>query len=92
MSSAHFNGLARTLHWVMAAMILTMLFVGVGMVASLAYRPALLDLHRPLGLAVLLLVIVRLVNRLRHPPPPLPAELPRWQVSRPSLRTGCSTG
>lgn len=81
MSSTHFNGLARTLHWLMAAMILTMLFVGVGMVASLAHRPALLDLHRPLGLAILLLAVVRLANRLLHRPPPLPADLPRWQVA-----------
>ena len=80
MSGAHFNGLARTLHWLMAVMILSMLFVGVGMVASLAYRPVLLDLHRPLGLAILLLVVVRLVNRLLHRPPPLPADLPHWQA------------
>jgi cytochrome b561 len=80
MSAAHFNGLARGLHWLMAVLILTMLFVGVGMVASLAHRPTLLDLHRPLGIAILLLAIVRLVNRLRHTPPPLPADLPRWQV------------
>ena len=51
------------------------------MVASLAYRPMLLDLHRPLGLAILLLVIVRFVNRLLHRPPPLPVDLPRWQVA-----------
>ncbi len=81
MSNVHFNALARTLHWLMSVMILAMLFVGVGMVASLAYRPALLDLHRPMGLAILLLVIVRLSNRLLHRPPPLPADLPRWQVA-----------
>lgn len=76
----HFNPLARVLHWLMAVMILAMLFIGVGMVATVAARPVLVDLHRPLGIAILLLVVVRLVNRLRHPPPPLPADLPRWQV------------
>lgn len=76
----HFNLTARLLHWSMAAMILTMLFVGIGMVASLSLRPTLLDLHRPLGIAIALLVIVRLANRLRHRPPPLPAELPRVQA------------
>lgn len=73
----HFNLVARVLHWSMALAILAMLFVGVGMVASLSLRPVLVDLHRPLGIAILLLVIVRLINRLRHPPPPLPADLPR---------------
>ncbi|MFN4162052.1 MAG: cytochrome b, partial [Stenotrophomonas sp.] len=45
--SGHFNLTARVLHWLMAAMILTMLFVGVGMVAALHWRPILIDLHRP---------------------------------------------
>ncbi|QJD99376.1 cytochrome b [Massilia forsythiae] len=75
----HFNLLARALHWSMAVAILAMLFIGAGMVASLRYREQLIDLHRPLGLAILLLAIVRLANRLRHAPPPLPADLPRLQ-------------
>lgn len=79
MSTLHFNALARLLHWAMAVMILVMLFVGVAMMASLTERPWLMALHRPLGIAVLLLAIVRLVNRLRHSPPPLPADLPPMQ-------------
>ncbi|WP_208280106.1 cytochrome b [Massilia oculi] len=76
----HFNLLARVLHWSMAVAILAMLFVGAAMVVSLRYRDLLLDLHRPLGLAILLLAVLRLANRLRHPPPPLPADLPRIQA------------
>ena len=76
----HFNLTARVLHWSMALAILAMLFVGIGMVASISLRPSLVSLHRPLGIAILLLVIVRLINRLRHPPPPLPDDLPRVQV------------
>jgi len=79
--AGHFNLTARVLHWLMAMMILSMLFVGVGMVAALQWRPLLIDLHRPLGIAILLLVIVRLYNRLRHRPPPLPANLPAWQAA-----------
>ena len=75
----HFNGLARLLHWSMAAAVFAMLFVGAGMVVSLQYRAQLLDLHRPLGIAILLLVIVRLINRLSRPTPPLPADLPALQ-------------
>ena len=75
----HFYLLARLLHWAMAIAILAMLFIGAAMVVSLQHREQLLDLHRPLGLAILLLAIVRLVNRLRNPPPPLPQDLPRMQ-------------
>lgn len=76
----HFTRTARWLHWSMAAMILAMLFVGVGMVASLELRPWLLDLHRPLGLLVLLLAVLRLWHRRRNPPPALPGDLPAPQA------------
>ena len=76
----HFNLLARLLHWSMAVAILAMLFVGAAMVVSLRHREQLLDLHRPLGIAILLLAIVRLINRVRHAPPPLPDDLPRLQA------------
>lgn len=72
----HFNFLARLLHWAMAVAIITMLFVGAGMVVSLQYRVQLLALHRPLGIAILLLAIIRLVNRLTRPTPALPSDLP----------------
>ena len=75
-----FNLLAQLLHWTMAAAILAMLFIGVAMMTSLTWRPRMLDLHQPLGIAILLLAIVRLANRLRHGAPALPADLPRWQV------------
>ncbi|GBQ22782.1 cytochrome B561 [Gluconacetobacter sacchari DSM 12717] len=68
---------ARILHWLMAAMILTMLFVGIAMVATVepAYH-RLVDLHRPLGICILLLAVVRLVNRWLIRVPPLPDTLP----------------
>lgn len=75
-----FTRTARWLHWSMAAMILAMLFIGVAMVTSLEGRPWLLHLHRPLGLLILLLALLRLWHRRRNPPPPLPASLPRWQA------------
>lgn len=75
----HFNLTARILHWLMAVAILAMLFIGVGMTTSITWRPWLIDIHRPLGIAILLLVIIRLINRLCFPIPPLPPTVPRWQ-------------
>ena len=72
-----FTLISRWLHWLMAAMILLMLFLGIGMAASVSERyPLLVAIHRPLGIAILVLVAIRLVNRLLHPPPPLPDSLP----------------
>ena len=74
-----FDRPARLLHWTMAALILAMLLIGVAMVASLAEYGALVALHRPLGILILVLAGLRLAYRWRHAPPPLPADLPSWQ-------------
>ncbi|CAG9195534.1 Cytochrome B561 [Burkholderia gladioli] len=80
MMKTGFNPLARLLHWLMAAMILAMLFIGVGMVSSVSARHAvLIAIHKPLGIAILVLVIVRLVVRFSKRPPALPEDLPGWQ-------------
>ncbi|MGF6331570.1 cytochrome b561 [Pseudomonas sp. BS3782 TE3695] len=77
----HFAPLARLLHWLMALMILSMLFIGAGMAASVSERHQwLINLHKPLGVAILLLVIVRLAVRFSTRQPSLPADLPAWQA------------
>jgi cytochrome b561 len=68
---------SRLLHWTMAAMVLTMLCIGVAMVASLADYHVLVSIHRPLGVAILILVVVRFVNRQLNPLPPFPATMSR---------------
>jgi cytochrome b561 len=75
-----FPAVSRLLHWVMAVMVLSMLFIGVGMAATVSERYRfLVAIHRPLGVAVLVLAAIRLLNRLRNPPPPLPDTVPPWQ-------------
>ncbi|HEX9461128.1 MAG TPA: cytochrome b [Alphaproteobacteria bacterium] len=78
-SDAQFTPLSRILHWTMAVLVLAMLFIGIGMVASLNDYHRLISIHRPLGIVILVLVAVRLVNRLLNPPPPLPDAMPGWQ-------------
>jgi cytochrome b561 len=72
-----FAALSRLLHWTMAVMVLTMLGIGVAMVASLAEYHVLVSIHRPLGIAILILVVVRFVSRLLNRPPPFPAMMSR---------------
>jgi cytochrome b561 len=75
-----FHPFARVLHWLMAAMILTMLFVGAGMVSTVETKHDwLLAIHKPLGVTIFVLALVRLGFRLTHPAPPLPADMPAWQ-------------
>src|SRR5690242_20608380 len=68
---------SRILHWAMAAMILSMFFIRAAMVASLADYHVLLSIHRPLGIAILILVVVRFANRRWHKPPPFPITMSR---------------
>src|SRR5262245_64228164 len=56
----------------MAAMVIPMLFIGVGVVASLADYHTLVSIHRPLGIAILILVVIRFVNRELTTLPPFP--------------------
>src|SRR6478609_2614303 len=56
-----------------------MLFIGIGMVSSVSAYHQLVVIHKPLGILVLVLVAIRLVNRLINPPPPLPDAMPAWQ-------------
>jgi cytochrome b561 len=76
----HFALLLRLIHWTMAVLVLAMLFIGVAMVSTVgsAY-PALLKLHRPIGIAILVLAVLRLIVRLATGAPPLPRNLPPVQ-------------
>lgn len=72
-----FAPIQRLLHWLMAACIIAMLFIGVGMVSTVApaYLPLVL-IHKTLGVTLLVLVVIRLALRLHYGAPPLPDDLP----------------
>jgi cytochrome b561 len=72
-----FTPIQRGLHWLMAICILTILFIGVGMVSTVTPRYlTLVSIHKPLGIAILILALLRIVVRLRSGTPALPANLP----------------
>jgi cytochrome b561 len=70
---------SRILHWLMAAMLLAMLFIGVFMVASLGNYHRLVAIHRPLGIMILILAVIRLTNRLFTKVPPFPLTMPPFE-------------
>jgi cytochrome b561 len=74
-----FTPFTRVLHWTMAAMVLTTLGIGLAMVVSLANYHVLVSIHRPLGIAILVLVVIRFVNRQLSPMPPFPPTMSRLE-------------
>jgi cytochrome b561 len=83
-----YDRLARLLHWTTVVLILLLALTGVAMTRELAPESwlarlraplPLYDLHKTMGLLVLLLVLVRLVNRVLRGIPPSDPTLPGWQ-------------
>jgi cytochrome b561 len=77
----HYTRTAVTLHWLMAALILSTLVLGWYM-ADLPFSPSrvrLFNYHKWIGITILGLAAARLIWRLFHLPPELPVHMPRWQ-------------
>ncbi|UDL92985.1 cytochrome b [Lichenihabitans sp. PAMC28606] len=77
-----YTSVAIALHWLIGLAILAMVVMGLLMVhGSLA--PAdkfrLYQLHKSVGLTILILAVLRLVWRFSHRPPTLPADMPAWE-------------
>ncbi len=67
------TALTRVLHWLTAILVFTMLMIGFVMVNSLEDYARLVMVHKSLGVVILVVVLVRIVNRLTHRAPALPA-------------------
>ena len=77
-----YGNLAIALHWIAALAILVQLGLGfaVAGAADGLHRAALLRVHAPLGVLVLLLTAIRVLWWLFDRRPGAPAGLPRWQL------------
>jgi cytochrome b561 len=71
-----YDAVAIALHWSIAALILAAFALGLTIDAfPKDWTGALINVHDLMGLAVLVLLIVRLTWRSSHPPPELPASM-----------------
>src|SRR5262245_53273741 len=83
MNASRYSTVAIALHWAIAVCIITLLGLGFVMTEmpprKLATLFAIFQLHKSIGITVLLLTIVRLAWRLTHPAPPLPDTMKPWE-------------
>jgi cytochrome b561 len=81
--TACYDPVARALHWLVAGLAVVVVSLGwaiPGAPRESESRDLLLLLHRSVGLSILALMVVRVVWRLGHPPPPLPTGFPRIEA------------
>jgi cytochrome b561 len=84
-ASARYSTVAITLHWLIAAAVLSMLPMGFWMADAIT-DPArqqtafkAYQLHKSIGFTILGLTLLRLAWRIAHPAPPLSADMPVWE-------------
>lgn len=76
MTQDHYSRVARWLHWTMGLLIIGNL---VGGLAHDVNPQAIMPLHKATGMLLLALAVVRIIWRMMHPAPALPAGMPTWE-------------
>lgn len=83
MTAQRYTGFAVLLHWLIALLLVGSFSIGLYMV-GLKFSPQKLTLysyHKWIGVTVFALAALRVLWRLTHRPPDLPASMPPWQVA-----------
>src|SRR5690606_39424062 len=80
MPANRYSGLTMLLHWAIAALVI----VNWRIAESAEHAPEeqareIMGNHFSVGVTILVLILLRLVWRLMHPPPPLAAHLAGWE-------------
>jgi cytochrome b561 len=77
-SGSRYDGVAQSLHWLIAALAIAVATLGLMIPEAprgSEWRDFVLLWHRSIGIAILLAMVLRVLWRLGHRPPPLPATL-----------------
>jgi cytochrome b561 len=79
----HYSPAQKTLHWLVAILIIVNVPVGISMANIMAegqpLTNAFYELHKSIGLTIFGLALVRIAVRWRRGAPPLVPGLPAWQ-------------
>ena len=65
-----YSSVAMALHWAMAGLILFMIWLG----RNMENHEARFQLHKSIGITLLVLTLIRILWRLYNKPPPLPSD------------------
>jgi cytochrome b561 len=79
--AVRYKGIVVAIHWISALLIVSQIVIGLKF-ADMPKGPVRMDLfswHKIVGVTILLLAVIRLVVRLINPPPPFPADFPKWE-------------
>jgi cytochrome b561 len=75
-----YTAVAIALHWLIAALLLTNVWFGLQMEEQRGMAKfATMQLHKSIGLTVLILTLARIAWRLTHRPPPYAPPIRRWE-------------
>lgn len=79
---SRYTSVAILLHWLIAAAIIFQIILGwrMGDEPKGPATYAIFQLHKSIGITILLLSLARLAWRLFHKPPPHPVNQPRWET------------
>ncbi len=75
-----FGSLAKFLHWLVAVLVIAMLVFGFFLESfSSSAKPAMIALHKSIGLSILILIVLRLIWRFMNKQPEYPLTIPLWE-------------
>ncbi|MGE5476383.1 MAG: cytochrome b [Bacteroidales bacterium] len=80
-SPAQYDSVAKSLHWLMALLIIGLWCVGLVMedMPKGDLRSQIIGMHKAFGVIVVVLAVVRLAWRATHAAPALPSVMPGWE-------------
>ena len=83
MQSELYTRTARILHWLIGIAVLAQITLGLWMItipkAPPGVRASWFNVHKSIGITLAVLILARIIWRLLHRAPPLPATMPNWE-------------
>ncbi len=82
MVASRYTRVAMLLHWLIALCLLCQFLLGwylEGIPRGVPDRSYFVNIHKSTGILIGLLILLRIVWRITHTPPPLPDSIPTWQ-------------